>query len=189
MITTLSVSCCNRWMEFLAFLFLQDSRVMCRYDLPEHTKISSFLLFAPRNLDCNFVYFSVNFQMAYQLLEVILPLLKHLSRQKDVRPVLHEMFHMPEWFQQHGIPASRAMNEGWDCYTRLNTLLQQYLSIWQADFCNSTDSCWLFLSHKGIAFDNTKVTKPHQKGLGLFPASAMVQQCTNLGRILMSLHL
>lgn len=42
-----------------------------------------------------------------KLLEVLLPLLKHLSSlQKDVRPVLHERFHMPEWFQMHGIPAS-----------------------------------------------------------------------------------
>ncbi|KAI3974541.1 hypothetical protein MKX01_020313 [Papaver californicum] len=40
-----------------------------------------------------------------QLLEVLLPLLKHLSLQKDVRPVLYERFHMPEWFEKHGIPA------------------------------------------------------------------------------------
>ncbi|KAG0487950.1 hypothetical protein HPP92_006761 [Vanilla planifolia] len=39
-----------------------------------------------------------------QLLSVVLPLLRHLSQQKDVRPVLHERFHMPEWFKQHGIP-------------------------------------------------------------------------------------
>lgn len=37
---------------------------------------------------------------------VILPLLKHLSLQKDVRHVLYERFHMPEWFQKHGIPPS-----------------------------------------------------------------------------------
>ena len=40
----------------------------------------------------------------FQLMTVIFPLLKHLSLQKDVRPVLHERFHMPEWFQKHGIP-------------------------------------------------------------------------------------
>lgn len=35
---------------------------------------------------------------------VILPLLKHLSLQKDVRTVLYDKFHMPEWFKQQGIP-------------------------------------------------------------------------------------
>ncbi|KAM3689828.1 hypothetical protein ACJW31_09G074900 [Castanea mollissima] len=40
-----------------------------------------------------------------ELLEVLLPLLRHLSMQKDVRPVLYERFHMPEWFQMQGIPA------------------------------------------------------------------------------------
>lgn len=42
-----------------------------------------------------------------QLLSVLLPLLKQLSLQKDVRPVLYEKFHMPEWFQKQGIPSSR----------------------------------------------------------------------------------
>jgi RNA polymerase II subunit A small phosphatase-like protein len=37
---------------------------------------------------------------------VLLPLLKHLSQQNDVRPVLSERFHMLEWFQKQGIPAS-----------------------------------------------------------------------------------
>lgn len=41
----------------------------------------------------------------HQLLDVILPILKDLSDQKDVRHVLYEKYHMPEWFQQHGIPA------------------------------------------------------------------------------------
>ncbi|KAK7305879.1 hypothetical protein VNO77_43791 [Canavalia gladiata] len=41
-----------------------------------------------------------------QLLDVILPLLKQLSDQKDVRQVLCKEFHMPEWFQKQGIPAS-----------------------------------------------------------------------------------
>lgn len=40
-----------------------------------------------------------------QLLDVLLPLLKQLSDQKDVRPALYERFHMPEWFQKQGIPA------------------------------------------------------------------------------------
>lgn len=51
-------------------------------------------------------FFFLNFFPLAQLLEVLLPLLNHLSLQKDVRPVLHERFHMPEWFQMHGIPAS-----------------------------------------------------------------------------------
>ncbi|RVW84963.1 hypothetical protein CK203_039504 [Vitis vinifera] len=46
------------------------------------------------------------YHMAFIALEVLLPLLKHLSLQKDVRPVLYERFHMPDWFQMHGIPAS-----------------------------------------------------------------------------------
>lgn len=41
-----------------------------------------------------------------QLLQVLLPLLKHLATQEDVRPVLYERFHMPAWFQKRGIPAS-----------------------------------------------------------------------------------
>ncbi|GJX09885.1 hypothetical protein Tco_0199744 [Tanacetum coccineum] len=41
-----------------------------------------------------------------QLIEVLLPLLKQLFQEGDVRPVLYEKFHMPEWFQKHGIPAS-----------------------------------------------------------------------------------
>lgn len=41
-----------------------------------------------------------------QLLDVLLPLLKHLSLQKDVRPVLYERFHMLEWFQKQGIPST-----------------------------------------------------------------------------------
>ncbi|KAK9153499.1 hypothetical protein Sjap_000979 [Stephania japonica] len=41
-----------------------------------------------------------------QLMDVLLPLLKHLSTLNDVRPMLYERFHMPEWFEKHGIPAS-----------------------------------------------------------------------------------
>ncbi|WOK95512.1 hypothetical protein Cni_G04219 [Canna indica] len=41
-----------------------------------------------------------------QLMGVILPLLQNLSMEKDVRPVLYERFHMPQWFQKHGIPSS-----------------------------------------------------------------------------------
>ena len=42
----------------------------------------------------------------FQLLEVLLPLIKQLSVQDDVRPILYDKFHMPEWFQKHGIPSS-----------------------------------------------------------------------------------
>ncbi|XP_057497860.1 uncharacterized protein LOC130782541 isoform X4 [Actinidia eriantha] len=31
------------------------------------------------------------------------------DEQKDVRPVLYEKFHMPEWFQTHGIPTASLM--------------------------------------------------------------------------------
>lgn len=41
-----------------------------------------------------------------QLLEVLLPLLKQLSLQKDVRPTLQERFDMAEWFQMHGFHVS-----------------------------------------------------------------------------------
>ncbi|KAL6541606.1 hypothetical protein OROGR_011092 [Orobanche gracilis] len=49
---------------------------------------------------------SVNCKNVLELLDVILPLLKHLSLQNDVRPALYERYHMPEWFQKHGVPAS-----------------------------------------------------------------------------------
>jgi cell division inhibitor SulA len=50
-------------------------------------------------------YYQLSFFVyVHQLLDVILPLLKQLSDQKDVRHLLYEKYHMPEWFQQHGIP-------------------------------------------------------------------------------------
>ncbi|XP_057979682.1 uncharacterized protein LOC131165695 [Malania oleifera] len=64
----------------------------------------SFLLQPLNGIPC--IPFSAVQPHDEQLLEVILPLLKHLSTEKDVRPVLSERFHMPEWFQKHGIPAS-----------------------------------------------------------------------------------
>lgn len=64
----------------------------------------SFLLQPLNGIPC--IPFSAGQPHDIQLLEVILPLLKHLSKQKDVRPVLYDRFHMPEWFQKHGIPAS-----------------------------------------------------------------------------------
>ncbi|XP_055832990.1 uncharacterized protein LOC129901757 [Solanum dulcamara] len=64
----------------------------------------SFLLQPLNGIPC--IPFSAGQPHDIQLLEVILPLLKHLSKQKDVRPVLYDRFHMPEWFKKHGIPAS-----------------------------------------------------------------------------------
>ncbi|KAL5721042.1 protein-serine/threonine phosphatase [Ranunculus cassubicifolius] len=64
----------------------------------------SFLLQPLNGIPC--VPFSAGQPYDDQLSEVLLPLLKLLSLQKDVRPLLHEKFRMPEWFQKHGIPAS-----------------------------------------------------------------------------------
>ncbi|XP_022996135.1 CTD nuclear envelope phosphatase 1 homolog isoform X1 [Cucurbita maxima] len=62
----------------------------------------SFLLQPVNGIPC--IPFSAGQPHDSQLLDVILPLLKHLSLQNDVRSVLYERFHMPEWFQKHGIP-------------------------------------------------------------------------------------
>ncbi|KAK6929478.1 FCP1 homology domain [Dillenia turbinata] len=64
----------------------------------------SFLLQPLNGIPC--VPFAAGLPNDEQLMEVILPLLKQLSQQEDVRPVLYERFHMPEWFQKHGIPVS-----------------------------------------------------------------------------------
>lgn len=64
----------------------------------------SFLLQPLNGVPC--IPFSAGQPHDGQLMEVLLPLLEHLSLQRDVRPVLYERFHMPEWFQKHGIPAS-----------------------------------------------------------------------------------
>lgn len=62
---------------------------------------------------------------------VILPLLKHLSLHKDVRPILNEKFHMPEWFEQQGIPTK--------CWTlrEVPTVLPSscYQCTWIAVYC------------------------------------------------------
>ncbi|KAI5007197.1 CTD small phosphatase-like protein [Hordeum vulgare subsp. vulgare] len=62
----------------------------------------SFILQPLNGIPC--VPFSAGQHSDDQLMEVIFPLLKHLSVQRDVRPALYERFHMPEWFQKHGIP-------------------------------------------------------------------------------------
>ncbi|XVE99762.1 hypothetical protein REPUB_Repub03eG0229000 [Reevesia pubescens] len=64
----------------------------------------SFLLQPVNGIPC--IPFSAGQPRDSQLLDVLLPLLKHLSQQKDVRPVLYDRFRMPEWFQKQGIPAS-----------------------------------------------------------------------------------
>ncbi|XP_075502641.1 uncharacterized protein LOC142540400 isoform X2 [Primulina tabacum] len=70
----------------------------------------SFLLQPLNGIPC--IPFSGGQPKDEQLLEVILPLLRDLSLQKDVRPILYERFHMPEWFQKHGIPTSGWPNTG-----------------------------------------------------------------------------
>ncbi|CAA2985717.1 CTD nuclear envelope phosphatase 1 homolog [Olea europaea subsp. europaea] len=79
------------------------SKDLCRTVIVDNNPFS-FLLQPLNGIPC--VPFSAGQPHDEQLLEVILPLLKHLSLQKDVRPVLYERFHMPEWFQKHGVPAS-----------------------------------------------------------------------------------
>lgn len=64
----------------------------------------SFVLQPVNGIPC--IPFSAGHPNDTQLLDVILPLLKQLSKQSDVRPLLCEKFHMPDWFQKQGIPAS-----------------------------------------------------------------------------------
>ncbi|OUZ99103.1 NLI interacting factor [Macleaya cordata] len=79
------------------------SEDLCRIVLVDNNPFS-FLLQPLNGIPC--VPFSAGQPNDQQLLDVLLPLLKLLSLQKDVRPVLYERFHMPEWFRKHGIPAS-----------------------------------------------------------------------------------
>ncbi|KAL3653478.1 hypothetical protein CASFOL_003159 [Castilleja foliolosa] len=79
------------------------SKDFCRTVIVDNNPFS-FLLQPLNGIPC--IPFSPGQPHDEQLLEMILPLLKHLSLQKDVRPVLYEKFHMPEWFQKHGIPSS-----------------------------------------------------------------------------------
>ncbi|XP_058748205.1 uncharacterized protein LOC131621020 [Vicia villosa] len=64
----------------------------------------SFVLQPVNGIPC--IPFSAGHPHDTQLLDVILPLLKQLSEQNDVRPLLYEKFHMTDWFQKQGIPAS-----------------------------------------------------------------------------------
>nr|GEW15544.1 CTD nuclear envelope phosphatase 1 homolog [Tanacetum cinerariifolium] len=78
-----------------------DSYILNLLLIAKDVTLSSFEL---NGIPC--IPFSAGQPHDDQLLEVLLPLLKQLSQQGDVRPVLYEKFHMPEWFQKHGIPAS-----------------------------------------------------------------------------------
>lgn len=64
----------------------------------------SFLLQPLNGIPC--IPFSAGQPYDEQLMGSLLPLLKHLSLQKDVRPVLYEKFHMPEWFEKQGFPSN-----------------------------------------------------------------------------------
>ncbi|RVW42277.1 CTD small phosphatase-like protein 2 [Vitis vinifera] len=79
------------------------SKDLCRIVIVDNNPFS-FLLQPLNGVPC--IPFSAGQPNDGQLLEVLLPLLKHLSQQNDVRPVLYDRFRMPEWFQKHGIPAS-----------------------------------------------------------------------------------
>lgn len=78
------------------------SQDLCRVVIVDNNPFS-FLLQPLNGIPC--VPFSAGQPHDDQLLTVLLPLLKHLSIQDDVRPALYEKFHMPEWFQKHGIPS------------------------------------------------------------------------------------
>ncbi|XWS07631.1 hypothetical protein CRYUN_Cryun41cG0005900 [Craigia yunnanensis] len=79
------------------------SKDLCRTVIVDNNPFS-FLLQPLNGIPC--IPFSAGQPHDTQLLDVLLPLLKHLSQQKDVRPVLYDRFRMPEWFQKQGIPAS-----------------------------------------------------------------------------------
>ncbi|VVB02838.1 unnamed protein product [Arabis nemorensis] len=64
----------------------------------------SFVLQPLNGIPC--VPFSAEQPNDTQLLDIIHPLLKQVSEVEDVRPALYERFHMPEWFEKHGIPRS-----------------------------------------------------------------------------------
>ncbi|XP_076946683.1 uncharacterized protein LOC143618303 [Bidens hawaiensis] len=81
----------------------------CRIVIVDNNPFS-FLLQPVNGIPC--IPFSAGQPHDDQLLEVLLPLLKQLSQQGDVRPVLYEKFHMPEWFNKHGIPTSGLTKHG-----------------------------------------------------------------------------
>ncbi|KAI0501929.1 hypothetical protein KFK09_016874 [Dendrobium nobile] len=78
------------------------SKDLCRIVIVDNNPFS-FLLQPLNGIPC--VAFSAAQPFDEQLLKVVLPLLKQLSLEKDVRPVLYKQFYMPEWFEKHGIPS------------------------------------------------------------------------------------
>ncbi|XP_010535319.1 PREDICTED: carboxy-terminal domain RNA polymerase II polypeptide A small phosphatase 1 [Tarenaya hassleriana] len=79
------------------------SNNMCRTVIVDNNPFS-FLLQPLNGIPC--IPFSAGQANDTQLLDVILPLLKHLSEQEDIRPILYDRFHMPEWFEKQGISAT-----------------------------------------------------------------------------------
>ncbi|XP_013588390.1 PREDICTED: CTD small phosphatase-like protein [Brassica oleracea var. oleracea] len=82
---------------------LSTSKNMSRTVIVDNNPFS-FLLQPSNGIPC--VAFSAGQPNDTQLLDVILPLLKQLSEEEDVRRTLYDRFHMPEWFQKQGIPTS-----------------------------------------------------------------------------------
>ncbi|CAN8254496.1 unnamed protein product [Cochlearia groenlandica] len=82
---------------------LSTSKNMCRTVIVDNNPFS-FLLQPSNGIPC--IAFSAGQPNDTQLLDVILPLLKQLSEQEDVRPMLYDRFRMPEWFEKQGIPPS-----------------------------------------------------------------------------------
>ncbi|KAH7667603.1 carboxy-terminal domain RNA polymerase II polypeptide A small phosphatase protein [Dioscorea alata] len=78
------------------------SKDLCRTVLVDNNPFS-FLLQPLNGIPC--IPFSAGRHDDDELMRDLLPLLKKLSLQKDVRPFLYEKFRMPEWFQKHGIPS------------------------------------------------------------------------------------
>nr|GMC63868.1 CTD nuclear envelope phosphatase 1 homolog [Ipomoea batatas] len=99
-----------------AFYNQHGSLTMSRYDLQEHMrKLVPFSLFLHEPLDLPILFtFLFHVQMNISALEVSFLFSRHLSpTERLYGPVLYEKRSTwPEWFQKHGIPASRAMNEG-----------------------------------------------------------------------------
>lgn len=90
----------TEYREHVKDLFM-ISKNLCRIVIVDNNPFS-FLLQPSNGIPC--VPFSAGQPNDEQLLGVILPLLKQLSSQKDVRPLLEERFRMSEWFKHHGIP-------------------------------------------------------------------------------------
>ncbi|KFK34835.1 hypothetical protein AALP_AA5G199300 [Arabis alpina] len=82
---------------------LSTSKNMCRTVIVDNNPFS-FLLQPSNGIPC--IAFSAGQPNDTQLLDVILPLLKQLSEEDDVRPTLYDRFRMPEWFEKQGIPPS-----------------------------------------------------------------------------------